>query len=123
MCLLCYVYTSIIDFPVGVSLEAESDSGLHNSAFEDMVITRLMGVASRVVELGAGLVGCQKCVHPLLKDYLREKVRGEGEREYVVMLHLCRVCLWLSASPHCTSDQSGPSVELSQSATSVMSHL
>ena len=94
--MLAVLCTSIIDFPVGVSLEAESDSGLHNSAFEDMVITRLMGVASRVVELGAGLVGCQKCVHPLLKDYLREKVRGEGrriEREGVMMLHLCRVCV------------------------------
>ena len=66
--------TSIADFPVGVSLEAESDSGLSDSAFDDMVLSKLMGVASRAVELGAGLVACQKCVHPLLKNYLEEKV-------------------------------------------------
>ena len=59
---------------MGVCLEAESESGLSCSAFDDVVLSKLVGVASRVVELGAGLVGCQKCVHPLLKDYFNEKV-------------------------------------------------
>ena len=62
------------DFPEGVSLEAEPDSGLADTAFDDVVVERLMGVASHLVELGVGFVGCQKCIHPQVKDYLREKV-------------------------------------------------
>ena len=59
---------------MGVSLEAEPSSGLPSSAFEDVIVDKLMGVASHLVDLGVGLVGCQKCVHPKIKDYLREKV-------------------------------------------------
>ena len=59
---------------MGVSLEAEPNSGLPTTAFDDVVVDKLMGVASHLVELGAGLVGCQKCVHPQVKDYLSQNV-------------------------------------------------
>jgi hypothetical protein len=59
---------------VGVSLEAGLNSALPTTAFDDVMVDKLMGVAAHLVDLGAGLVGCQKCVHPQVKDYLREKV-------------------------------------------------
>ena len=59
-----------------MSLEVESNSGLHHMTLDDVVVAKLMGVASDLVQLGVGLVGCQKCVHPQLKDYLRSKVSG-----------------------------------------------
>ena len=64
----------VSEFPVGVSLEAEPNSGLPATAFDDVVVDKLMGVAAHLVELGAGLVGCQKCIHPQVKDYLRQNV-------------------------------------------------
>lgn len=59
-----------------MSLEAESNSGLHYIALDNVVVAKLMDVASVLVQLGVGLVCCQKCVHPQLKDYLRSKVSG-----------------------------------------------
>ena len=59
---------------MGVSLEAEPNSRLPATAFDDVIVDKLMGVASHLVELGAGLVGCQKCIHPQVKDYLRQNV-------------------------------------------------
>ena len=65
-----------------MSLEAESNSGLHHMTLDDVVVEKLMSVASNLVQLGVGLVGCQKCVHPQLKDYLRAKVSGrEGHSQ------------------------------------------
>lgn len=67
---------------MGVSLEAEPNSGLPSSVFEDVIIDKLMGMASYLVDLGVGLIGCQKCVHPQIKDYLREKV-SENKINYL----------------------------------------
>lgn len=53
----------------------ESNSGLCHITLDDVVVAKLMGVASDLVQLGVGFVGCQKCVHPQLKDYLKEKVK------------------------------------------------
>ena len=66
---------------MSVSLEVESGSGLPSTAFEDVIVDKLMGMATHLVGMGVGLVGCQKCVHPQVKDYLREKVR-----EYLLIL-------------------------------------
>lgn len=38
------------------------------------VLRQLIAVADRLVQMEVGFVACQKCMHPLLKDYLREKV-------------------------------------------------
>lgn len=59
---------------MGVSLETEPNSGVAPTAFDDVIVDKLMGVASHLAELGVGLVGCQKCVHPQIKDYLKDKV-------------------------------------------------
>lgn len=75
---------------MGVSLEAGPNSGLPTTAFDDVVIDKLMGVATHLVELGAGLVGCQKCVHPQVKDYLRQKVSEKIANldTYIILLFL-----------------------------------
>ena len=112
-----------------MSLEAEPNSGLPSSAFEDVIIDKLMGVAFHLVDLGVGLVGCQKCVHPQIKDYLREKVSENnfGISNYgvlcmyvildtaflqynllmFILILSCRECVYWSVSPpftlvHCS---------------------
>ena len=55
----------------------ESNSGISDTVFDDVVLEKLMGMASHLVQLGVGFVGCQKCVHPRVKDYLRQKVREQ----------------------------------------------
>ena len=52
----------------------ESNSRLSHTTFDDVIVDKLMGVASHLVDLEVGLVGCQKCVHPKVKEYLRDKV-------------------------------------------------
>ena len=64
---------------MGVSLEAESNSGLPHTIFDDVIVDKLMGVGSHLVNLGVGLVGCQKCVHPQVKEYLREQVSTKND--------------------------------------------
>ena len=41
---------------------------------ESSVLRELMRLGAGLVEAGVGFVGCQKVVHPLLKDYWRENV-------------------------------------------------
>lgn len=41
-----------------------------------LMVGQIMRLMERLVEEeGVGFVGCQKCIHPLIKDYLKEKVR------------------------------------------------
>ena len=40
---------------------------------EAHALRQLMRLGSCLVEEGVGFVGCQKVVHPLLKDYWRER--------------------------------------------------
>ena len=42
------------------------------------MLRRLMSGASRLVAMGVRFVGCQKAMHPLLKDYWRENVKIES---------------------------------------------
>ena len=41
---------------------------------EEVIVQQLMAVAENLVQEGVGFVGCQKCIHPLIKEYLREQV-------------------------------------------------
>ena len=66
------------DFSRDVHLVTEDPSatgGRHD--LEMVVLRRLMGVASHLVEMGIRFVGCQKVIHPLLRDFWREKARGQ----------------------------------------------
>lgn len=38
------------------------------------VVEQMKGVAFALVQAGVGLVACQKCIHPTLKEFLKEKV-------------------------------------------------
>lgn len=42
---------------------------------EAAVVQQLRTVAMNLVQEGVGFVGCQKCIHPTVKEYLREQVR------------------------------------------------
>jgi len=42
---------------------------------EAAVVQQLRTVAVNLVEEGVGFVGCQKCIHPTVKEYLREQVK------------------------------------------------
>ena len=46
-----------------------------NRTMEVAVVQQLRTVAINLVEEGVGFVGCQKCIHPTVKEYLREQVR------------------------------------------------
>ena len=41
---------------------------------ETAILGQLLSLAECLVAMGVGFVACQKCMHPLLKDYLRENV-------------------------------------------------
>lgn len=66
---------------MGVSLEAESETDI---LLEDVVVSRLMRLAASLVGKGVGLVGCQKCIHPQVSDYLRENV---SIKEQIIINH------------------------------------
>ncbi len=46
------------------------------ASVEDVVWEELVELADTLVKRGVGLLGCQKVVHPLLKERLREQVIG-----------------------------------------------
>ncbi len=43
-----------------------------------LVVRQILLLMERLVEEeGVGFVGCQKCIHPLVMDYLKQKVKGK----------------------------------------------
>lgn len=49
--------------------------GVSGVSVDDVVLEGLMAMGRVLVERGVGLLACQKCIHPNLRDYLNEKVR------------------------------------------------
>lgn len=49
--------------------------GVSGVNVDDVVLEGLMAMGRVLVERGVGLLACQKCIHPNLRDYLNEKVR------------------------------------------------
>ena len=69
------IIVSDIEFPREVQLVTEDPSVIEGGReMERVAVRRLMRVASHLVEMGVRFVSCQKVIHPLLKDYWREKV-------------------------------------------------
>ena len=58
---------------------------------EGLVLDGLLSLAAGLVSSGVGMVGCQKCVHPLVKEYLREEVHSLVAtcRKDFAILHTC----------------------------------
>lgn len=71
------------EFPRNIELVTTDPSIMGGRTVEDVIVQQLMAVAESLVQDGVGLVGCQKCIHPLVKEYLREQV-GRGARLEVV---------------------------------------
>lgn len=80
---------------VGIATEEQftavsSELGLRGSGgFERVELGRLRALAESLLEKGVGLVGCQRVVHPLVKQLLGKKVcwdsggRMEGRRRKI----------------------------------------
>ena len=59
----------------GAWVEEGQLEGVVSVSVEVEVKKNLMRVADLLLQKGAGLLVCQKCVHPWLKNYLLSKVR------------------------------------------------
>ncbi len=47
-----------------------------DGALEEMMVEQLLNLGHVLVEKGVGLLACQKCVHPHLRDYLQREVNS-----------------------------------------------
>ena len=56
---------------VGAGSKMEGDG---NVSVKDEVVKVLLCVGQVLVKRGVSLLACQKCVHPLLRDYLHQQV-------------------------------------------------
>lgn len=63
------------EFPREMQLVSADPTVRGNRTMEVAVVQQLKTVAINLVEEGVGFVGCQKCIHPTVKEYLREQVR------------------------------------------------
>jgi hypothetical protein len=52
--------------------------GVAGTSVDDVYLGHLMTLGRGLVSGGVGLVACQKCIHPTLKDYLHQEVSGCG---------------------------------------------
>ena len=50
--------------------------GLAGTSVDDVYVEQLLNMGRGLVDKGVGLVGCQKCIHPLLQDFLHQEVGG-----------------------------------------------
>ncbi len=77
-----YFPTTSIDLPRELTLVTTSDLSKSSSSrgMQGVVVVGLiLELMGRLVEEeGVGFVGCQKCIHPLVKEYLLERVRLWG---------------------------------------------
>ena len=89
-CVFVHILYHVPDFPRDLTLTTDSSPPLAAEEaaaptasdggggkaleVESAVLKQLMGLAVNLVNEGVGFVGCQKVMHPLFKDYCREKV-------------------------------------------------
>ena len=65
-----------IGYPDGLHLESDAPMGLVN--VEDVVVRRILEMAQSLVHQGVGFIGCQRCIHRRVKEYLVAQVRWGG---------------------------------------------
>ena len=56
------------------NVKIETTGSGHDVNIESAVLRQMLKVADWLLATGVEVVACQKCVHPVLKQYLREKV-------------------------------------------------
>lgn len=71
VCVFVYVHPQVITMVSGSEFSVEGVCGV---SVDDVVVEELMETGRVLVERGVGLIACQKCVHPALKDYLKGEV-------------------------------------------------
>ena len=59
-------------FSDGIKIETAGSS--HDVNIESAVLRQMLKVAEWLLASGVDIIACQKCVHPALKQYLRDKV-------------------------------------------------
>lgn len=52
--------------------------GVAGTNVDDVYLEQLMNVGRGLVDKGVGLVACQKCIHPVLQDFLHKEVGRSG---------------------------------------------
>ena len=60
------------DIPQGSEFTAVGVTGLN---MDDVMEAELMAMGRVLLERGVGLLACQKCIHPVLKEMLVSEVR------------------------------------------------
>ena len=77
-----FLYCLTPDYPkevalttTSVNLSKEARTSGNKRA---MMVKPILSLMEKLTGEGMGFVGCQKCVHPLVKDYLKEQVRLSG---------------------------------------------
>lgn len=63
-----------IEYPRDIKLTSADVLATGREAIESLMLRRLMSLASCLVDMGVKFVGCQKIIHPLVKDYWRDMV-------------------------------------------------
>jgi len=56
------------------NVKIETAGSGHDVNMESAVLQQMLKVADWLLAIGVKVVACQKCVHPALKQYLRDKV-------------------------------------------------
>ena len=56
------------------NIKTETVSGRYDFSAANTVLLQLLKVADYLLDSGVNVIACQKCVHPALKRYLRDKV-------------------------------------------------
>ena len=56
------------------NIKTETISGSYDFSAANTVLLQLLKVADYLLDSGVNVIACQKCVHPALKWYLRDKV-------------------------------------------------
>lgn len=71
-----------LDYPRELILSGTSTGVSSKKDLEDSAVQQMLSLCGKLIQQGVGFVGCQKCIHPAVRDYLKIKVR-------VLLLQLC----------------------------------
>lgn len=56
------------------SVKTEATIFRHDANIESATVCQMLKVADWLISTGVAVIACQKCVHPAVKQYLRDKV-------------------------------------------------
>lgn len=73
------VFTVVVDSSLAGELAEGSEFSAQGAvcvSIDEVIEAELLAMGRVLVERGVGLLACQKCVHPALKEYLWKEVGG-----------------------------------------------